>query len=508
MIKIFVGDCRSVLRSMPAESVHACCTSPPYFALRDYKIEPTTWGGDLEHRHQWMEITFGGSAGKQGASIQRTGRAGAEEREAKSSGGMFCRCGAWRGVFGLEPTLDLYVEHSVEMFREVRRVLRSDGVLWLNLGDSYANDGKWGGETGGKQFYLGAENRQRNGRERRKTGLKPKDMCAVPWRVALALQADGWWLRKALPWLKRNPLPESVEDRPSTALEYVFQLAKSASYYWDGDAVARAASPNTHARISQDVASQIGSARASDGGKTNGNMKAVIRRPKSIPAGNGVRANESYESVMSGQVLPVRNWRDSDLFFDSLDSPHGLICDVDGEPLAIDATTQPFKEAHFATFPPGLVEPLIKASSSEKGCCAKCGAPWRRVTGDPVPVPGTRSSGNKARQGASARGMPVDDLGKTTGNVASHVPWQGASTPTIGWDPTCGCGAEVVPCTILDPFGGAGTTGLVADRLGRISILIELNPEYARMAQRRIADDGGMFADVRIKAAPVPEAAE
>ncbi len=306
MIRILVGDCREKMRLLDADSVHAIVTSPPYWNLRDYG------------------------------------------------------CG---GQIGLEIDFRDYIEMMVAVFREARRVLRADGTAWINLGDCYANDGKWGGETGGKQRYLDDRDRKRVGREKRVTGLKPKDMCAIPWRVALALQADGWWLRKALPWVKRNPLPESVNDRPSTAVEYVFQLAKSDKYFWDSEAVARKASPNTHARISQDVASQIGGARAHAGGKTNGNMKAVVRRPKSIAPGQGVRANESYEAVMSGAVLPTRNWRDADLFFDSLVPPHGLICDADFEPLGVDATTQAFKGAHFATFPQKLVEPLIRAST-------------------------------------------------------------------------------------------------------------------------------------------------
>ena len=173
---ILQGNCIEVMRAMEPESVHCVVTSPPYWGLRNYGVE---------------------------------------------------------GAYGLEPTLDEYIERMVEVFREVRRVLRKDGTLWLNLGDSYAHDGKRGGETGGKQAYLPAADRQRNGREKRATGLKSKDLIGLPWRVAFALQTDGWWLRSDIVWHKPNPMPESVRDRPTRAHEYVFLLTKSGeSTYW------------------------------------------------------------------------------------------------------------------------------------------------------------------------------------------------------------------------------------------------------------------------------------
>lgn len=335
-VTVLVGDVRQRMAELPDESVQCVVTSPPYWGLRDYGMA---------------------------------------------------------GQIGLEPHFRTYVADLVDVFAQVRRVLRSDGTAWVNLGDSYANDGKWGGETGGKQAYLDDANRKRVGRKKRTTGLKPKDLVGIPWRVAFALQDDGWTLRRDIIWHKLNPMPESVRDRPSTAHEYLFLLSKGPKYHYDADAILEPVSPNTHARLSQDVAAQVGSHRANGGGKTNGTMKAVGRGPKTTEAGSGIKNNESFAAAVS---MPVTHRNKRSVW-----------------PLATEA----FSEAHFATFPPALVEPCILA-----GC------------------------------------------------------------PAGG--------------TVLDPFGGAGTTGLVADRLGRNAILIELNPEYAAMARARIKNDAPLFAEV------------
>jgi site-specific DNA-methyltransferase (adenine-specific) len=287
--------------------------------------------------------------------------------------------------------------------------------------------------------------------------LKAKDMCLIPQRLAIALQEDGWWVRSMLPWVKRNGMPESIRDRPASSIEYVIMLTKSARYAYDAKAVCRTASKSTHARVAQNVAAQAGSARAKGGRKTNGPMKAVVRgstkqnataesaeaagassgrrmsgfndrwdaastkpRPKvAKDRSTGIKANESFECVMSGAVLEERNFRNSDLFFDSLEAPYGLISNDDGVPIALDVCPQPFKDAHFATFPPNLVLPLLKA-------------------GNPAMRP------------------------------------------------------------VLDPFGGAGTVGLVADRLGMDATLIELNRDSVEISDRRVSHDAGLFSEIEV----------
>lgn len=249
---LLCGDARRKLQTLPSESVQCVVTSPPYWNLRDYGLTPLVLDADERCAHEW---------GEEGRSSQRqrNGERGGlhanrmmNKLEANITlnpkTGTFCRhCPAWRGSLGLEPTPDLYVRHLVTVFREVRRVLRDDGVLWLNLGDSYsvgpsgrrdhgvANSGsklgpKRDGIPGGTQITASANRRC-------PPGLKPKDLCMISALVAMALRTDGWWLRSMMPWLKRNPMPESTTDRPNVSVEYVFLLSKSKTYYYDHIAV-------------------------------------------------------------------------------------------------------------------------------------------------------------------------------------------------------------------------------------------------------------------------------
>jgi DNA modification methylase len=307
----------------------------------------------------------------------------------------------------------------VDVFREIKRILRKDGVCWVNYGDSYA--GSTNGRSAAETKALGNDDRTFRDKPfgTATGGLKPKDLCGVPFRFALAMQDDGWWWRSCLPWVKRNGMPESIKDRPATAVEYVLMFARSARYWYDADAVRRQLAPASVSRLAQDIDNQAGSTRATGGAKTNGTMKAV-RSDKQ--RGHGRRRqgfNERWDSMPREEQCGERNFRNSDLFFESLGCPHGLLSDGDGAPLALDVPPQPFRDAHFATFPPKLIEPLVLA------------------------------------------GCPKGGL-------------------------------------VLDPFGGAGTTGLVADRLKREAILIELNARYAQIARKRIQGDAPMFVDVQM----------
>ena len=311
-VSILTGDCRTILPTLPTESVHCVVTSPPYFGLRDYGVD---------------------------------------------------------GQIGLEATPDAFVAEMVAVFRHVRRVLRKDGTLWLNLGDSYA--GSWGAQShritdSDAASWHGSQIRNHPKRARqtgtiRQSGLKAKDRMMIPARVALALQADGWWLRDEIVWSKPNPMPSSVTDRTTPAHEMVYLLTRSARYFYDADAIKE----------------------PSVSGHPSGNGFA---RPQQVARGGRGNAEQ-------WQVAETRNKRS-----------------------VWTVPVMPFAEAHFATFPADLAEPCIKA-----GC------------------------------------------------------------PAGG--------------TVLDPFGGAGTTALVADRLGRNATILELNPAYAEMARARIGRDAGMFAD-------------
>jgi DNA modification methylase len=324
--KIATGDALTVLRAIhdrarasgAGPEIHCCVTSPPYFGLRDYKIDPTVWGGAAPCAHVWGRELPGKTSSPQ-MGLAYTGNGAPETRlprlaaaqEMTTTGGNFCTsCGAWRGQLGLEPTPQLYVEHLVEVFRAVRAVLRDDGVLWLNLGDSYARDDD--------------------------SGLKPKDLIGIPWRVAFALQTDGWYLRMDVVWEKGNPMPESVTDRPTKSHEYIFLLAKSERYYYDRYAILE---PFTDSRMWRDGGKKA--SQRNRGGRADG-----LTKPSGIdPSLNGGRNRRSV-------------WR------------------INGKP---------FKGAHFAVFPPELPALCIAAGSSEK-CCGKCGVPYERVIDKTLPV--------------------------------------------------------------------------------------------------------------------------
>lgn len=249
--RILEGDVRTRLAELPADSIHTVVTSPPYFGLRDYDTAPQVWGGtDPACPHEWQKRRYyvegGGGAGSSGEAFHEPGPENAERiRKARWREDEVCtKCGAWSGHLGLEPSPSMYVQHLVEIFRAVRRVLRPDGTCWLNLGDSFCSNG-------GARTYTGLRAERgdepprpehvypdKHARWRKDWGgIKTKDLIGVPWRVAFALQDDGWWLRSDIVWKKLNPMPESIEDRPTRAHEFIFLLAKSERYFFDRHAV-------------------------------------------------------------------------------------------------------------------------------------------------------------------------------------------------------------------------------------------------------------------------------
>jgi len=335
-VRLIVGDCREVLKTLPAESVHCCVTSPPYFGLRDYGVD---------------------------------------------------------GQMGLEPTPDEFVAALVGVFREVRRVLRDDGTVWLNLGDSYVGAPcgiKEGGVSRSSGLH-GAELSEQyratlsagHGQTINKTGfgLPAKNLIGIPWRVAFALQADGWYLRQDIIWHKPNPMPESVRDRCTKSHEYIFLLSKNEKYYFDSEAMQEPAVGGAPGNITHKhtAAYEAGDERH----RTKAGLLAYSFKRKTAttpPPGQVAQHREDREDVAYSGTRNRRSvWT---------------------------VTTKPFKGAHFATFPPDLIAPCVLAGS---------------------PVGGT----------------------------------------------------------VLDPFNGAGTTGLVAMRHGRKYVGIELNPEYAKMSRER-----------------------
>jgi site-specific DNA-methyltransferase (adenine-specific) len=428
------------------------CTSPPYWSLRDYQVE---------------------------------------------------------GQLGLERTPEEYVAKLVEIFREVKRVMRKDGTFWLNLGDSYAGSNCGYGQTKESSGFQNVVRQTYYPTSSRKPthippGLKPKDLVGIPWRVAFALQADGWYLRSDCIWNKPNPMPESVSGsrwerhrikikpakvrvgqgqrytdigqrqgshiaahgdpdrqpewqdcpgcpkctpndglvlrmsagRPTRAHEYIFELTKSDSYYFDSEAV---------------------------------------REPHKEPE-RGIKHHESRNPHNAPKESMAIRWTPAERFY----NPSGRNIRS-----AWTMTTKPFKEAHFATFPPELPERCIKAGTSERGGCPKCGAPWLRIIERKSATMNIRV--RDAKKGILQKKSGFDESA-TEKEIADYGKEEMGYSQTLGWRPSCICNAgEPIPATVLDPFFGAGTTGMVAKQLGRNFIGIDLKREYCEMAERRIA---------------------
>ena len=429
------GDCRKVLATLPDESVHCCISSPPYWGLRDYQT--AEWeGGDTECDHLGKPHRT-----RSGFNERYSGIAASEDNKQDAltypMGNVCDKCGARRidSQLGLEETPVAYVENMVAVFRAVRRVLRDDGTLWLNLGDSYTSGNRADRDPALVSSSSGLTNRS-NGLDRARTpvGLKPKDLVGIPWRVAFALQADGWYLRQDIIWAKPNPMPESVTDRCTKSHEYIFLLTKSARYYYDANAIA-------------EPVLESSTKRAAAGFVTSPRDDAV--------AGVSIGANERTRFGLREKfAMPsTRNKRS-----------------------VWTVTTKPFKGAHFATFPPDLIEPCVLAGTSHFGACAECKTPYQRLVekGD---VPKRKTRDNL---------LGVYPGRKTTTRL-NTVDMAVIPTTTTGWGKMCNCTTDAVePCVVLDPFSGAGTTGVVAIKHSRCYIDTELNPDYLEISRKRI----------------------
>lgn len=339
---IWQGDVRQILPTLPDNAVQTVVTSPPFWGLRDYGT--ATWiGGDpgCDHAGPPVRSRF---------RINQSTGTGMDKKNSTLMGiyrAVCGKCGAVRvdSQIGLEETPEDYVEGLVAVFREIRRILRPDGTLWLNLGDSYNGSGGAGGDYGpgglkeGQPRYPG----------RRVPSLKPKDLIGIPWRVALALQADGWYLRSDIIWHKPNPMPESVTDRPTRAHEYIFLLTKSERYFYDADAIREPHSAASMERVQRRRSSQ---------------HKWADTRPGAQRIANDL-----------SQALHVAGRNKRSVW---------------------TVNTSRFPGAHFATFPATLPELCIQAGTSPQAC-PHCGTPWRRVRGQPQADP-DRSGGNKRQK--------------------------------------------------------------------------------------------------------------
>lgn len=313
---ILIGDVIEQLKNIPNKTVNTCVTSPPYWGLRDYGT--AEWkGGDSECDH----VANQNATKKMGNEEFNKTTPSREKTKTKGYYADICpKCGAIRidNQIGLEKTPELYVDKMVKVFREVRRVLRNDGTLWLNLGDSYSGSGGAGNQFG--QLEKDGFNKYNQG----STGLKQKDLVGIPWMVAFALRDDGWYLRQDIIWHKPNPMPESVKDRCTKAHEYIFLLSKSAKYYYDYEAIKE---PAENRPFNPD--------------------NKIERDPTGMKMGNA----HNYAPGASGYG----------------NSPTGR-----NKRSVWTVSTKPFPGSHFATFPPDLIEPCILAGSPKGGIVLDC----------------------------------------------------------------------------------------------------------------------------------------
>ena len=390
MFQILTGDCVELMKKMDGESVDMCVTSPPYWGLRDY--------------------------------------------------------GHGESQLGLEATPEEYIDNMVKVFREVKRVLKPEGTLWLNIGDSYNGSGG----SGGDYNKGGIKEGQPKYGKKNTPSLKPKDLVGIPWMLAFALRADGWWLRQDIIWAKPSCMPESVTDRCTKNHEYVFLLSKNKDYYYD------------HEAIKEDTVS-----------------KADKRKSAFTYADNEDWAKDKDASRIS-KAKGIADARVKDYAKRNKRSVWWV-------------GPKPLPEAHFAVFPIELIEPCILAGTSAKGNCSTCGNPWKRV----VEKDGAYGDnhGNFGKHDSKWEGQDKQSSGHRMQKNMNRMRAQGKDhdnpfpkTRTVGWEATCECETDVTPAVVFDPFGGSGTTAMAAIKHGRKAILTELSEEYVGIAEKRITD--------------------
>jgi DNA modification methylase len=577
-----------VMVGFPDDSIDLVVTSPPYWGLRDYGSEPQIWGGKPDCEHEWGESLPAAKSGHKNIGFEERSKqdyrggghkpAIAAEQHFPSEAGQFCsKCGAWIGSLGLEPHPQIFIDHLVDICREIKRVLKPSGTFWLNLGDTYCSSGKW---VNKELDDIGKQNRSVEGgsidpysmRGKLKPDggwIQPKQLLMMPARIAIALQHDGWILRNDIIWFKPNHMPSSVRDRLTNAYEHVFLLVKNRRYYFDLDAIRKPFSEGTFLRIEQpNIDNQPGgpktaALRGESPESGNASRPIDMARELSHKVARGERIGKnpgdvwdiedeeltkhdravdrtyrSYTDPLHAKEYHPMGKNPGDIW--EIDTPNtgarnrppykqnALYGDTPGngnrpddilEGLAekydtkFDETTQynqyqqrmaqarregkphdnalgnpkgknpgdlwripttPFPGTHFATFPPNLIEPIIRAGCP-RWICSECGQPRTRIT---------KPSPEYAKKLGRSVHDHVDDLklGMRYDKVCN------AEYVTVGWS-TCSCGGDWVPGVVLDPFAGSGTALRVARRLGRYFIGIEINPEYAEMCNRRVRTD-------------------
>lgn len=525
-------DCLEGLKGLPDEVVQCVVTSPPYWGLRDYGT--AEWeGGDPKCNHMGEPMRT-----KENINRNTSGSFDKKNKENREFFKSICdKCGAKRidKQVGLEEAPSDYIRKMVEIFHEVKRVLRKDGTLWLNIGDSYSSSPAGNKEPSGFSQTRPSRKKHGVGPEtvdipKKIHGLKLKDLMMMPARLAIALQEDGWWIRSDIIWAKENPMPESCKDRPTSSYEHIFLMTKSGtSQYWvhrDKKGSRKKPKPDY---LWIDNLENI---------EYKEKPHAFNKEKMICPMCNGIGRTKGWYGEIKCELCEedgeikrwkrINLWIGHDYYYDAdaiaekvkstpsdikkmiqkkprIDAKHfhtdpgvlakashrtnigmkravggkrinGNIPGRDDEGRACnnpeqlyrnkrnvwEVSTKPYSGAHFATYPIDLILPCILAGTSSKGCCLQCGAPWERVKD-------YKANYEKREPSHSANGNPtkVDSTG-----------WRPPTVKQKGWQPTCFCGGNPIPCIVLDPFLGSGTTMEACRKNNRIGIGFELNPDY------------------------------
>lgn len=393
------GDARVVLERVPSDTFHMAVTSPPYYSpvqgLREYEITELLWPD------------------------------------------------GWKGNLGEEPTPQMYVSHISLIAEQVHRTLRPEGTWWLNIGDSRAGSGR--GPSGKNAAVKGQEERQGfvGKHQQIPSGFKRKDMFGIPFRVGMALQEAGWYWRDCIPWIKRNGMIASYNDRPVSNIEWILILTKSSKNYYDHVAMMQTASESY---LKDKRPKGVLRQRVNEHTKYDRSQNQ-FRKQDSTGNKTYTGLNKRYAETGS---CDKRFFRSSDFFFKSF---QGLLLDEEDQPLAMIINPTSHRWKHTAGFPVLLPQTCIRASTSERGVCADCGAPLKRIS------------------------------------EKHYLSEKDYEIATLAWEPTCNCGCETpVPATVLDPFNGTGATGVACKNTGRKYVGIELSASYCGMSEQRIAE--------------------
>lgn len=502
---LYCGDARH-MTELPDESVHMVITSPPYHGLRKYADLPDTiWDEVSGCEHEWGKKIEAGDNRFRGENALTGGNPNAEINSGGKILSQFClKCGAWRGQLGSEPNPELYISHLVEIFREVRRVLRPDGTCWINIGDSMASGkGTCYNPGGGEDSFDGVKNKKAAGvypldrgniSTLRKYGLKPLDRVGIPERLILALQADGWYWRSTIVWNKTNTMPESVAgwrwvkhkikvdntDRGKEASRNTTEGRPQQDHNgkeFKNDAVWEDCPGCPKCVPNEGLILKKGNWRPTD------NFEYIYQLAKDVPY------YSDGEAVRIAYTEPLNRWGGNSMKNDT-DKTTGY-----KEMLKIGSTsafrvggnmrpnpaganlravwTFPSTSCgynHYAAFPPELPLRCIKAGSSEYGVCGECGAPYARIIDNKPMVINRTNHAAESGIGIMSSGTMVEPN----------------EVKTLGWKSTCNCKSDkVIPSLVLDPFAGTGTTLEVATKLGRRSIGYEISPTYCEMIRDR-----------------------